>query len=125
MIQFLLPFHFSCVVLSLTLFIWRGARLWAGRPVTARMWQRTLPDSIDTLLLFSGIMLAMQLGFSPLNTDWLAAKLAAILLYIIVGAIALKFAQQRWLQRSCFITAIILFSYIVAVARSMSATPWS
>ncbi len=125
MIQYLLPLHVTCIVISLLLFIWRGLRMWTGKPLEAQLWRRTMPDNVDTLLLASGIGMAFLLGISPLDSGWLAAKIGGLLAYVSLGIVALKGNINPRLQRCCFIAALGMFAYIIAVARTMSPMPWT
>lgn len=75
---------------------------------------RVLPHVVDTVLLASAITLAFVGRFNPLATPWLAAKLIALPIYIVAGAIALRGAPARRLP--AFIVAAVAFAYIVSVA---------
>lgn len=124
MISLLLPVHAGCAVISIALFIWRGLMMWIGRPLKSRFFRRTLPDSIDTVLLSCGVLMAFLIGISPLESDWMAAKIIGLVVYIILGAFALNYARKRWVKRACFIAAVTVYVYILAVAKTMSITPW-
>jgi uncharacterized membrane protein SirB2 len=125
MIQYLLPLHVICIAISLLLFVWRGLRMWTGKPLATQLWRRTVPDKVDTLLLASGIGMAFLLGISPLDSGWLAAKIGGLLAYISLGVVALKANLNPRLKRCCFIAALGMFAYIIAVARSMNPMPWT
>jgi len=124
LILILFQVHTACAVISLLLFVWRGVAMWGRRPLKQRFLRRTLPDSVDTLFLFSGIIMAFLLGFSPLESHWLAAKIAGLLLYIVLGAVALKYGRGMLLKRICFIAALLVFAYVAAVARTKHLMPW-
>jgi uncharacterized membrane protein SirB2 len=124
MMQVILPIHMSCAVTSLLLFIWRGVSMWREKPVQQHLWRRTVPDAVDTLLLITGITMAALLEVAPWENGWLAAKLIALLTYIGLGTVAFRFGRTLLIKRSCFITALIVFAYIISVARSMDAWPW-
>ena len=124
MMSLLLMLHIVCALVSITLFIWRGARMWINRPLSSRLFRRSLPDTVDTLFLVSGISMAFVLGVSPLESGWLAAKIIALLIYIGLGEMALRFGSTNWLKRVCFIAAILVFGYIVGVAKTMEVVPW-
>jgi len=123
MLSVLLPVHTACALISLSLFIWRGLAMWIRRPVKRRFLRRILPDSVDTVFLASGVLMAFLLGFSPLEYEWLAAKVVGLLLYVVLGVLALKGGNMR-LKRCSFIAAICVFSYVVAVAHARSPLPW-
>jgi uncharacterized membrane protein SirB2 len=74
------------------------------------------PHSVDTVLLTSAILLAWQLGYSPTNSPWLAAKIVALLIYIALGMLAFRFAKTNGLRLAAWIAALLTFAYIVAVA---------
>jgi uncharacterized membrane protein SirB2 len=124
MMQVILPIHMSCAITSLLLFIWRGVSMWREKPVQQRLWRRTVPDAVDTLLLITGITMAALLEVAPWENGWLAAKLIALLTYIGLGTVAFRFGRTLLIKRSCFIAALVVFAYIVSVARSMDAWPW-
>ena len=123
MISILLPLHAACALLSISLFIWRGVMMWIGRPLKSRFLRRVLPNTIDTLFLAAGIIMAFLLGVSPLASSWLAAKIGGLLLYIVLGAIALKYGRGKLVKRSCFIAALVVFAYVVVLAGGMQVWP--
>lgn len=98
--------------------------MWVRRPLTHRLLRRTLPDSVDTLFLATGITMAFLLDISPLEFDWLAAKIGGLLLYVALGIVALKYGHVMWLKRSCFVASLCVFSYVIAVAHTMNPLPW-
>ncbi len=124
MIQMILPIHMSCAVISLLLFSWRGISMWRQKPVQQHLWRRSVPDAVDTLLLFTGISMAVLLEIAPWETGWLAAKLIALLVYIGLGTVAFRFGRTLLIKRCAFIAALITFAYILSVARSMNPMPW-
>jgi len=124
MIPILLPVHAGCAIISISLFIWRGLAMWFRRPLTYRFLRRTLPDSVDTLFLATGIIMAFVSGISPLALDWLAAKIVGLLAYIVLGAVALKYGRNMRLKRISFIAALCVFAYVLAVAHSKDVTPF-
>jgi uncharacterized membrane protein SirB2 len=65
------------------------------------------------------LWLAWQLG-APGTRGWLTAKVAALLVYIALGAIALKRGRTRGVRIAAFIGAIVTFAYIVSVALAKS-----
>ena len=114
--------HVTCASASVSLFLLRGAGMWYGASWTARRWTRAVPPVIDTLLLASALMLAISTGQSPLVQPWLAAKLTAVAVYIILGTLALKRARTEAGRRAAFLAALATAAYIVAVA--VSKQPW-
>ena len=85
-------------------------------PIMQQHWVKIAPHSIDTALLVSAILLAWQLGYSPMNSPWLAAKIFALLLYIGLGMMAFRFAQTNSIRLVAWLSAQLVFMYIVATA---------
>ena len=116
--------HISCVVLSGTGFFVRGVLMLCASPVLAQRWLRVVPHVVDSVLLGSAVMLAVQSGQYPLAQDWLSAKLVALLAYIGCGTMALKRARTRRARLMYFVAALLIFAYIVSVAMTRSALGW-
>lgn len=114
--------HEGAAAGTLALFIWRGWRMWRGRPVAVLLWRRIVPDTIDTLLLLTGVAMAVMLAIHPLKQPWLAAKLAAVAGYIGLGFVAFRGSGAT--ARCAWLAALLLFGYIVAVAHSRQPWPW-
>lgn len=115
---FLKHIHISCAAASGAFFVVRAAWMWRASPMLGARWVRTAPHVIDTLLLASAVTLAWMGGLSPLQQPWLAAKIGALLLYIVLGTLALKRGKTIATRRSAALGAIAVFAYIVAVAIS-------
>jgi uncharacterized membrane protein SirB2 len=114
--------HVSSAALSFAGFIVRGVWMWRGSArLTARL-TRILPHVVDTLLLASAIALALRLHQYPLVHAWLTAKVAALLAYIVLGALALKYGRTPRVRMLAFVLALAVFLYIVAVA--VTRNPW-
>jgi uncharacterized membrane protein SirB2 len=116
--------HIACVVLSYSLFFLRGLWMLRNSPLVQARWVRLARDAVDSTLLGSAILLAWQLGISPLEHSWLAAKIVALLLYIVIGSIALKRGKTKRIRLAAWLTAQMVFIYIVSVAVTHDATPW-
>lgn len=108
--------HLSAVVLSFTLFFLRGLWLLRGSPIMQQRWVKVAPHSIDSVLLASAIALAWQLGVTPFNSPWLAAKIVALLVYIGLGMLAFRFARTSAQRLTAWLAALLVFAYIVAAA---------
>jgi len=108
--------HITCVIFSFSLFFLRGIWLMRGSPIMQQRWVKIAPHSIDAILLTSAILLAWQLGYTPLNSPWLGAKIGALLLYIGLGMLAFRFAKTNASRLTAWISALLIFAYIVAAA---------
>jgi len=108
--------HLTTVTLTLSLFLLRGAWMMAESSRLKARWVRIVPHINDTLLLASGIGLAVLLQQYPLVHGWLTAKLFALILYIVLGTVALKRGKTRAQRIAAWVAALLVFGYMVAVA---------
>jgi uncharacterized membrane protein SirB2 len=122
--ELLKSIHVTCVALSYALFFVRGVWMLRDSPLAQARWTRLARDAVDSVLLASAITLAWQLGISPLEAPWLAAKIAALLLYIIIGSVALKSGRTKNIRLAAWLAAQVVFLYIVSVAMTHDPTPW-
>ena len=95
---------------------WRVRR----SPVPALRWVKVVPHIVDTLLLASGVWLALQIGPTGLR-GWLPAKLIALVLYIALGMVALKLGRTQSIRITAAIAALLVLGYIACVAATKSA----
>jgi uncharacterized membrane protein SirB2 len=116
--------HVGSVSVSFGLFFLRGWWMLHDAPHLRQRWVRIAPHLVDTVLLTSAIALAASLGYSPLDTPWLAAKIAALLVYIGLGTVALKRGRSRSIRLSAWLAALTVFLYIASVAVCHTPAPW-
>jgi len=116
--------HLSSVALSYSLFFMRGIWVLRASPVMQQRWVKIAPHIIDTVLLSSAITLAVMLGISPLASTWLAAKIIALLLYIVLGSFALKRGKTQRAKLIYWLAAQAVFFYIVLTAWAHDPMPW-
>jgi len=60
--------------------------------------------------------MAIGLSISPLAHPWLAAKLLAIVVYIVIGSIALKRGRTHRERVAALVLSLLVLVYIFAVA---------
>lgn len=112
--------HTTTVVLSFCLFVLRGVWMLVESPQLQRTWVRVVPHVIDAVLLASAIGLAVILHQYPFVHGWLTAKVLGLILYIILGSIALKRGSTKTIRATAWIAALAVFGYIVSVATTHS-----
>lgn len=111
--------HVTCVVLSISLFSLRGMLQWSGKPWRQHRWLRILPHINDTVLLGAALWMVFQLPpGTPLN--WVAAKIVALLGYIIFGKYALSDKTPASYRLPFLAAALVSVGYIVGVALTHS-----
>ncbi len=116
--------HLATIVLTLALFVLRGAWMLADSPRLQARWVRIVPHVNDTLLLTSGIALAVLIQQYPLVHGWLTAKFFALIAYILLGTIALKRGKTKAQRVVAWIAALLVFGYMVAVAIAHDPFPF-
>jgi len=116
--------HVSAAAISLTLFVIRGIWMMAWPHLLHNRTVRVVPHIIDTVLLASALLLAWQIAQYPFVHGWLTAKILALLLYIVLGSIALKYGSGKFTRVTAWILALITFGYIVAVALTKQVVPF-
>jgi len=112
--------HVACVAASIAFFVVRGGWMLAGSQRLQRRWVRILPHFVDTALLASAIALAVLIRDVPGTRGWLTAKVVGLVVYIVLGTIALKRGRTRRIRLAAFIGAIAVYAYIVSVAVTKS-----
>ncbi len=116
--------HVVCVALSFAGFFVRGILMLRDSTLLHLRAVKIVPQLVDTLLLVSAIILAIQLRFSPLEQPWLMAKIIALLVYIGVGLVALRFGRSKRIRLFAWLSGLVIFTYIVSVALSKSVLGW-
>jgi uncharacterized membrane protein SirB2 len=116
--------HASSAFVSLAFFMTRGVWMMAAAERLQQRWVKVAPHVVDTVLLASAIALVWQPGgLETLRAQsWLIAKIVALLVYIVLGSIALKRGRSRRIRVAAFLAAIAVFGYIVSVA--VAKSPW-
>lgn len=116
--------HLTCISLSLILFVTRFYWRKQNPSMLQKKWVKILPHTIDTILLASAIGMAIIASINPLEQTWLAAKILALLTYILAGTFAIKRANSPQAQNLSFVLALTCFAYILMVAFSKQVLPW-
>lgn len=117
-------FHIVCALLSLSGFLLRWVWMASNSGLFQHSLTRRLPHMVDTLFLLSGLTLAAAVQQYPFMDTWLTAKVLALGAYILLGALALKYAPGLMLRTVCLVLAVLTFIYIVGVARTWHPSSW-
>ncbi len=115
--------HLSAVTFNIAFFTLRFYWMLKNAPLGKQAWPRIVSQFNDTILLVAGIGLAMMSQQYPLTHDWLTAKVLALVIYIIAGSLALKWAKNRSLRILFGCVAFGSIGYILSVA--LTRTPYS
>ena len=114
--------HMVTVTLTVIMLLLRFFWLQTGSAMMQRRWVRIVPHLNDTLLLLSGAWLVAITHFYPFTSQgaWLTEKLFGVIIYIVLGFIALgrkpRAQKVRWIA---FIvaTAMLVLIYHLATTK--------
>ena len=116
--------HVTCVAVTFVLFLGRGMLMLADSPLLKARFLRIAPHLNDTLLLGSALWMMAISRHYPFAESWLTAKLAALIVYIGAGMIALSHGRTRGSRVTAWVFALLVFVYIVSVALTRSPVPF-
>ncbi len=108
--------HIAAVILSGSLFTLRGLLMLARSRHVNHIALRVMSWTIDTTLLTAALMLITLLHQYPFVQGWLTVKVLLLLVYIVLGAHALKRGRTRKAQLISFISAMLVYAFIISVA---------
>ena len=110
--------HITCAVLTITIFTLRGLAMLADSPLTQHPLARWTSVAIDSVLLTTALMLTTVIHQYPFSTGWLTAKVTLLVLYIVLGSIALGRGRTRRTRIAAFLAALATVAFLVSVAMS-------
>ena len=116
--------HVGCALLSISLFFIRGLWMMSDSPWRRKRVIKILPHIVDTSLLVSAIVLVVQTAQYPLEQAWLLAKITALLVYIGLGLVALRFGRTKPIRVTAWFFAMVTFMYIYNVAITRNPMPF-
>ncbi|SRR5579871_866195 len=108
--------HIACALLSGLLFAARGLGV-----LMAARWPMIAPVRfgsyiIDTVLLAMGLSLVVVTRQYPFVAPWLTTKLCLLVIYIVLGTLALKRARTRLARVLSYAAAIATFLAMLSIA---------
>lgn len=116
----LLTLHLISIVLSVGLFTLRFWWSSTNARLASARWTRILPPIIDTVLLLSGVALIAKTHILPFTEQgtWLTEKLFGVIIYIVLGFIALDYRRARSQQARliAFPLALVVLYIIIKLA---------
>lgn len=114
----LLHAHIGLALLSVTIFILRGGLMLADSPARHTRWLRYPSMLLDTLLLTAALMLTSVIHQYPFATGWLTVKAVLLVVYVVLGSIALKRGRTRAVRAVAFVAALLTVGFMFTVARA-------
>jgi uncharacterized membrane protein SirB2 len=79
---------------------------------------RYLSYTIDIVLLAAALLLLAILPPAVYGNGWLALKLTLLVVYIVLGTLALKRGRTATIRRGCFFAAVAVYIYMFFIART-------
>jgi uncharacterized membrane protein SirB2 len=110
--------HILCVSASGGLFALRGILMLAGRAAARHAGLRLLSYAVDTALLTAAFMLMTITHQYPFVQAWLTVKLLLVVLYVVLGVIALRAGRTQRSRALAFGAAMAVFLAVVGIARA-------
>jgi uncharacterized membrane protein SirB2 len=116
--------HVGCVALSGTLFTIRGLLRIGDFALANHPLVRHVSYVIDTVLLVAAILLTLIVHQYPFVDGWLTMKVLLLVLYIVLGSVALKRARTRAGRLLALLGALCTFTLIIGVAITHHPAGW-
>lgn len=79
---------------------------------------------IDTLLLAAGTTLFVILPAGVFANGWLAIKLALVVVYVVLGVLAMRPKRTHAARLGFYLAALATFAFIYGIARMHNPLGW-
>jgi uncharacterized membrane protein SirB2 len=122
--SFIRNLHTIAAVVTITGFILRGYWMMSDSGKLQHRITRIAPHVVDTVFLLSGVAMIAMLSLNPLSQRWLLAKFVGLIVYILLGTVAIRRGSTMRIRMVAFVAALSVFAYIVGVAMSKSPASW-
>ena len=116
--------HSAAAVVTIAGFMLRGYWMLIESDLLQHRVIRIAPHIVDAALLVAGIAMLWMLHLNPFTQSWLLAKFGALVVYIVLGAIALRRGPTLQIRLIAFVGALSAFAYIVGAAFTKSPASW-
>jgi uncharacterized membrane protein SirB2 len=110
--------HIAAVLASGALFFLRGVAVQLGAQWAMAAPLRYLSYTIDSVLLTAALMLVTILHQYPFVDAWLTVKILLLVVYIVLGVLALKRGRSPAIRLVSWLGALAIFGLIISVARA-------
>ena len=117
-------FHIFVALLSGSLFALRGGFALAGARWPRALPVRWLSYAIDTSLLTAAMMLLTILPWAMFANGWLLVKVGLIVVYVVLGVLAMRPQRTRRNRAIFFAAALTAFACIYGIARAHHPLAW-
>lgn len=116
--------HMLTALATISGFVLRGYWMMSHSEKLELRITRVAPHVIDTVFLLSGIAMVWLLQLDAFSQPWLLAKFVGLIVYVVLGTIAIKRGPTMQIRIVAFVSALAVFAYIVGVAMTKSPASW-
>lgn len=109
--------HLLIIALTFIVFFIRGTLMMRASASTNNKFFKIAPHILYTFLLITGVGLAVQLHFSPMQQPWLLAKIIALVVFIFLAVLTFKHSNLK-VRKILWLVNLAIFAYMVSVAMS-------
>ena len=116
--------HVILVILTFLSFSARVFWMYKGSMLLQNKAVKIIPHVIDAMLLLSGLSMAIMYYGAFYKQSWLMLKLLAVIIYIFLGSVGLKYGKSMTIRLIAVTGAGLVFFYIVVLARINAVIPY-
>ena len=116
--------HVGFVFLTFVSFSVRAYWMYVGSGLLRSKAVRIVPHIIDSFLLLTGLTMAILYYGAFYQQQWLLLKLLGVLIYILLGSVALKLGKTMKVRIVAVFGAWVVLLYIVITARLHATIPY-
>jgi uncharacterized membrane protein SirB2 len=116
--------HTFAAVATISGFLLRGWWMLRDSDLLQHRVTKIVPHINDAILLLAGIGMLWVLQLNPLTQTWLLAKFAGLIVYILLGTVALKRGPTKEIRSIALAAAVAVFAWVAGVALAKSPLSW-
>ena len=116
--------HVHAALCSGALFALRGGAALAGARWPRYWLARYLSYGIDSVLLTAATMLFSMLPGAMFANGWLTTKLLLLVLYVVLGVLAMREKRSRMQRAVFYVAALATFAFMFGIARMHHPAGW-
>ena len=124
MYAYLKLLHVTLAIVSVSGFMRRAWWSVNESPLLKTRFARIAPHVVDTFFLLAGIAMIWIASLPVLSTPWLLAKFAGLVVYVLVGTVAIKRGKTREIRLMASILAVGVFAWVVGISIRKSPLSW-
>lgn len=109
--------HIFIVSLAFTLFIARSILMFCQSSAQSHKFFKIIPHIFYTLLIVTGVWLAVLLSMSPSGQPWLVSKIIGLIVFIVLALLTFNLSTL-WQRIIAFALTVLVFANIVITAIS-------